>query len=195
VNDVVYYRSKDDSIGWSNGGSVTVTIPLSTLRDLYKRARASLGYSGPYVPDSDEELSGFFDFVKKAVSSVGKAVTSLASSPIVRAVAGVIPYGATALTVVDLADKALGSAKKSISKKPKTHALVYRAAKGDPSAKAALKSLPPDVREKVRKAALLQGESLRLAAQLKAAKESLVRAGYTPGLQRSLKLPAAPWSK
>jgi hypothetical protein len=192
VNDFIYYTPESDSIGWSDGGAITLTIPMSSLRSWYRQLRRTIG------GDDAESLEGFFDFVKKAVRSVGKAVSSIAKSPIVRAVAGVIPYGATALSVVEIADKALSRAKGAIKKKPATHDLIRKAAAGPPAAKAAarkvLRSLPPNAKKAAARAAILQRHAFRLKADLEQARKALNAAGYTPGLQRALRIQRAPWS-
>lgn len=188
MHTTMFYSPEQDAIGWSgDGGAITICIPMSSLRGLYRKVLRSIG--------EEPSIEGFFDFVKKAVSAVGNTVAKLAKSPIVKAVAGVIPYGATALTVVEMADSALSKAKSSVAKKPATHAIVRAAAKRDPKARAVLKKLPAAAKKKVARAAILQREAFRLKADLDMAVRALRAAGYTPGLQRAIRMQRAPWAR
>lgn len=183
----IYYIPSSDSIGWVGGGEITITIPMKAIKDAYRRIRGGIG--------EEESVEGFFDFAKKALDSVGKVVSGMAKSPLVRAVAGVIPYGSTALEVVAIADDVIGKARKAIAKKPATHGKIRAALKGDPAARAVIAALPPKAKAAVKKAAVLQKESFKLKGQLAAAKKALEQAGYTPSLIRALRIQRAPWAR
>jgi hypothetical protein len=186
IDGDMYYVPSTDCVGWSGEGSVTITIPMGLLKKAYRRIRSGIGEA--------ESVEGFFDFAKKAINAVGKAVSSIAKSPLVKVVAGYIPYGSTAMQVLTAADDALTKARKAIATKPATHKAIRRAATGDSAAKRALQNLPPVAREAAKRAIVLQKESLTLAKGLTMAKKALVDAGYTPGLQRALMIQRAPWA-
>jgi hypothetical protein len=187
MNDTqLYYIPSSDSIGWSGGGTITLTVPMSLLKSAYRRIRGGISGEG-------ESIEGFFDFAKKALDSVGKVVSAVAKSPLIKAVAGVIPYGSTAMEIIGKADKALSAARAAINKKPSVHKAIHKATSGDKAAARALKALPLPAKKAAARAVVLQKEALNLAKGLTMAKRALEQAGYTPALQRALRMPPAPW--
>jgi hypothetical protein len=183
----IYYSPSTDTIGWAGDG-VVVSVPLSSLRAAYSKIREAIGDDRPY------EI-GFFGFIKKAMKKVGSVVHALAKNPLVKAVAGVVPYGATALQVIETADSILQKAKGSIAKKPAVHQLIRDAARGVPAAKAAMKKLPPAARRKMIAPAKVQAGAFQLKNDLTNARKALAQAGYTPRLVRALRIQRAPWSR
>lgn len=166
-------------------GAVTISVPMSVLKRMYAKVRKHVGLSG-----EEEDLAGFFDFVKKAVHGLKKVV----DNPLVKAVVGVIPYGGTAMVALEAGDKALQATNKAIRKNKVIHKAVLAAAKGNPRAKAAIARLSPTMKKRVNQAALLQKNAIMLAREMKVFRGALEAEGYTPAMRKVLSTPHAPWN-
>lgn len=194
-DDVIGFDGRALTIASREGGAsrVVITIPVADLRALWKAVGRYARLSG------EEELGGFFDFVKKAGKAIGSVVKEVVKSPIVKAVVGVVPGGATVMTAAEVGITAIEAADRALRKNPKTQKILANLESGKPDVKkaaaAAIKRLPPPVKRQVEAQLALRKETAALAKKTVILKGILKQAGYTPRLQAAFRMPPAPWRR